>query len=241
MKNLRSLGCSCRDAQPPFQAALGAAGALQAAGWNPPSWQGFVNGALSPPIGQTADTATYEGLAAHSHPCHPRQLHNPIACQPRPSNCSWPTLVSCLTARVVNDRGNITHCSQGKGTQLPWGDCIRPMPIGSARHRNRGSLEPRRRFLHPFSCQNQISGSPLASTRFCGCLDSGVVRIHFGSCSPGLCSQPSAFACFGWVQCWRGHALAEWCFDLPSRSLGHTQSHARPPINPRSTPGGGPI
>ena len=30
------------SAQPPVQAALEAAGALQAPGWNPPSWQGFV-------------------------------------------------------------------------------------------------------------------------------------------------------------------------------------------------------
>ena len=43
------------SAPPPIQTALEAAGTLQAAGWNLPSWRDLVNGALSPP---TADTAS---------------------------------------------------------------------------------------------------------------------------------------------------------------------------------------
>ena len=181
------------SAQPPVQAALEAAGALQAPGWNPPSWQGFVTRPYS-------WHSHLRGAGSKQPPCHPRQLQNPIACQPRPSNCSWHDLGVlfdfALHARVVNDRGSTTHGSQGKGTQLPWGDCIPPMPIGSARHRNGGSLEPRSRFLILVACQRQSSGSPFASTGFCGhCLGSAVVRILLGSCSPGLCSQPAFCIC----------------------------------------------
>ena len=58
----------------------------QQAPCRPPA--GTLQAGKASSLGPTVDTAIYEGLAANSHPCHPRQLQNPIACQPRPSNCS---------------------------------------------------------------------------------------------------------------------------------------------------------
>ena len=57
------------SAPPPIQAALEAAGTLQAAGWNLPSWRDLVNGALSPPTADTAidgsPTRGWQQTAAH--------------------------------------------------------------------------------------------------------------------------------------------------------------------------------